>query len=38
MLFALSDYRVLDVTLEPGGGRRVLMESVVAEPAALSAG
>lgn len=31
LLFALSDYRVLDVTLEPGGGRRVLVESVAAE-------
>ncbi len=27
LLFALPEFRVLDVTLEPGGGRRVLMES-----------
>lgn len=31
LLFALSDYRVLDVTLKPGGGRCVLVESVAAE-------
>lgn len=31
LLFALSDYRVLDVTLKPGGGRCVLAESVAAE-------
>ena len=28
LLFALSDFLVLDVTLEPDGGRRVLVESV----------
>ena len=28
LLFALPEFRVLDVTLEPGGGRRVLVESV----------
>jgi transposase len=28
LLFALPDFRVLDVTVEPGGGRRVLVESV----------
>ena len=28
LLFALSDYRVLDVVLESDGGRRVLVESV----------
>ena len=28
LLFALSGYRVLDVALEPDGGRRVLVESV----------
>jgi transposase len=27
-MFALPDFRVLDVTLEPNGGRRVLVESV----------
>ena len=31
LLFALSDYRVLDVVLEPDGGRRVLVESVADE-------
>ena len=30
LLLALSDYRVLDVTLLPGGGRRVLVGSVAA--------
>jgi len=29
LLFALPGFRVLDVTLEPDGGRRVLVESVV---------
>ena len=31
LLFAQSDYRVLDVVLEPDGGRRVLVESVADE-------
>lgn len=31
LLFALPEFRVLDVTLEPGGGRRVLVESVAEE-------
>lgn len=31
LLFALPDFRVLDVTLEPDGGRRVLVESVAEE-------
>ena len=31
LLFALPDFRVLDVTLESDGGRRVLVESVAAE-------
>ena len=31
LLFALPDFRVLDVTLEPDGGRRVLVESVAGE-------
>ena len=28
LLFAMPQFRVLDVMLEPGGGRRVLIESV----------
>ena len=28
LLFAMPQYRVLDVTLEPGGGRRVVVEDV----------
>ena len=28
LLFALPHYRVLDVKTEPGGGRRVLVESI----------
>ena len=31
LLFALPDFRVLDVTLEPDGSRRVLVESVADE-------
>jgi transposase len=31
LLFALPSFRVLDVSLEPDGGRRVLVESVAAE-------
>ena len=31
LLFALPDFRILDVTLEPDGGRRVLVESVAEE-------
>jgi hypothetical protein len=31
LLFALPGFRVLDVSLEGDGGRRVLVESVVAE-------
>ncbi len=31
LLFALPAFRVLEVSLEPGGGRRVLVESVAAE-------
>ena len=31
LLFALPDFRLLTVTLEPDGGRRVLVESVAAE-------
>jgi transposase len=31
LLFALPEFRVLDVTLEPGGGRRVLVESLAEE-------
>ena len=31
LLFALPDFRVLDVTREPDGGRRVLVESVAEE-------
>jgi transposase len=31
LLFALPDFRVLDVTREPEGGRRVLVESVAEE-------
>ena len=31
LLFALPHYRVLDVTPEPGGGRRVLVESILAQ-------
>ena len=31
LLFALSDYRVLDVVLEPDGGRRVSVETVAVE-------
>ncbi len=31
LLFALPDFRVLDVTREPDGGRRVLAESVAEE-------
>lgn len=31
VLFALPEFRVLDVTLEPGRGRRVLVESVAEE-------
>ena len=31
LLFALSEYRVLDVTLEPDGGRRVLVETIAVE-------
>jgi len=33
LLFALPDYRVLDVSLEPDGGRRVLVEAVAEEAA-----
>ena len=33
LLFALPDYRVLDVSLEPDGGRRVLVEAVADEAA-----
>lgn len=31
MLFALSGYRVLDVTVEPDGARRVLVETAAVE-------
>ncbi len=31
LLFVLSDFRVLDVTLAPDGGRRALVESVADE-------
>ncbi len=31
LLFALPEFRVLNVTLEPGGGRRVLVESLADE-------
>lgn len=31
LLFALPAYRVLDVTVEPDGGRRVLVETVAEE-------
>ena len=31
LLFALPDFRVLDVTAEPDGGRRVLVESVAGQ-------
>ncbi len=38
MLFAMPGFRVLDVTLEPGGGRRVLVESVAHEGGCPSCG
>ncbi len=38
LLFAMPGFRVLDVTLEPGGGRRVLVESVAEQGGCPSCG
>ncbi|MGI8523487.1 MAG: ISL3 family transposase [Nocardioides sp.] len=38
LLFALPGFRVLDVTLEPAGGRRVLVESIAEEGGCPSCG